>query len=94
MNRPYKQSRLRLEKNRAFGLGCRGDSRIARVFFPLCQTLKGERLFVDINPTFENVTLKADGEEPVTHPIISVDKKEHTPTAYPRPYAQISKKPL
>ena len=46
------------------------------------------------NPTFENVTLKADGEEPVTHPIISVDKKEHTPTAYPRPYAQISKKPL
>ncbi|MBQ8321422.1 MAG: 16S rRNA (guanine(527)-N(7))-methyltransferase RsmG [Clostridia bacterium] len=40
------------------------------------------------------ITLKADGEEPLTHPIISVDKKEKTPAAYPRPYAQISKKPL
>jgi 16S rRNA (guanine527-N7)-methyltransferase len=46
------------------------------------------------NPTSENITLKADGEEPLTHPIISVDKGTKTPPAYPRPFAQISKKPL
>lgn len=33
------------------------------------------------------------GEE-LTHPIISVKKKQKTPMQYPRPYAQISKKPL
>ncbi len=46
------------------------------------------------NPVCDIITLKADGEEPLTHPIISVDKKEHTPSSYPRVYAQISKKPL
>ena len=46
------------------------------------------------NPTSESVTLKADGEQTLTHPIISIDKKERTPAAYPRPFAQISKKPL
>ncbi len=46
------------------------------------------------NAACEIITLKADGEEPLTHPIISVDKKERTPSAYPRVYAQISKKPL
>lgn len=40
------------------------------------------------------ITLKADGQEPLTHPIISVEKGTKTPPAYPRPYAQISKKPL
>ena len=46
------------------------------------------------NPKFENITLKADAQEPLTHPIISIDKCEKTPPAYPRAFAQISKKPL
>lgn len=39
------------------------------------------------------VTLASDTEE-LSHPLIIVEKKEKTPAAYPRPYAQISKKPL
>lgn len=42
----------------------------------------------------ESVTLKATGLEPLTHPLIVVDKQEKTPKTYPRAYAQISKKPL
>ena len=34
------------------------------------------------------------GSEELSHPLISVSKAEKTPAAYPRPYAQISKKPL
>ena len=41
----------------------------------------------------ESVTLKSDTEE-LTHPLIIVEKKAKTPDSYPRPYAQISKKPL
>jgi len=41
----------------------------------------------------ESVTLVGSDEE-LTHPIITVKKKTKTPDAYPRPYAQISKKPL
>ena len=40
----------------------------------------------------ENVTLKANEE--LIHPLIIIEKKDKTPAAYPRPYAQISKKPL
>lgn len=42
---------------------------------------------------FETVTL-VGGAEDFTHPIITVRKKAKTPPAYPRAYAQISKKPL
>ncbi len=35
-----------------------------------------------------------DGAETISHPLIIIDKKEKTPTAYPRVFAQISKKPL
>ena len=35
-----------------------------------------------------------DGEEEIIHPLIIIDKKIKTPATYPRPYAQISKKPL
>ncbi len=35
-----------------------------------------------------------DGEELLSHPLIIIDKAKKTPPAYPRPYAQISKKPL
>ena len=43
--------------------------------------------------TVETVTLKSEGEV-LTHPLIIVDKQERTPASFPRPYAQISKKPL
>ena len=41
----------------------------------------------------EEITLKG-GAEVLTHPLIIVDKKEKTPVSFPRPFAQISKKPL
>lgn len=41
----------------------------------------------------EEITLTGGGET-LSHPLIIVDKKEKTPHVYPRPYAQISKKPL
>ncbi len=41
----------------------------------------------------EEITLKG-GAEALTHPLIIVDKKEKTPASFPRPFAQISKKPL
>lgn len=34
------------------------------------------------------------GEEPLEHRAVIIYKKSKTPSAYPRPYAQISKKPL
>lgn len=39
------------------------------------------------------IRLKGNGEE-LTHPLIVIAKKEKTPVSYPRPFAQISKKPL
>ena len=41
----------------------------------------------------EQITLNGFGEE-LTHPLIMIGKKEKTPANYPRPFAQISKKPL
>ena len=41
----------------------------------------------------EEITL-TDGVEVLSHPLITVKKCERTPLAYPRVYAQISKKPL
>lgn len=41
----------------------------------------------------ESVSVKGGGEV-LTHPIIIIDKKEKTPQNFPRPFAQISKKPL
>ena len=41
----------------------------------------------------EEISLKSATEE-LTHPLIIIDKKEKTPQNYPRPFAQISKKPL
>lgn len=45
------------------------------------------------NTVIETVRLVGIDEE-LTHPLIIVDKKEKTPAAYPRVFAQISKKPL
>ena len=39
------------------------------------------------------VSLIGEGEE-LSHPLIFIEKTARTPDAYPRPYAQISKKPL
>lgn len=44
-------------------------------------------------PVTETVSLKSDTEE-LSHPLIVITKKDKTPDKYPRPYAQISKKPL
>ena len=45
------------------------------------------------NTLCESISLKGEGET-LTHPLIIIDKKEKTPQTYPRPFAQISKKPL
>ena len=42
----------------------------------------------------EQIELKNPDGESATHPLIIIDKKERTPQNLPRPYAQISKKPL
>jgi 16S rRNA (guanine527-N7)-methyltransferase len=45
------------------------------------------------DPKVEMITVKGV-DESLTHPLIIIDKKERTPAIYPRPFAQISKKPL
>ena len=45
------------------------------------------------NTVCDMITVKGEGEN-LTHPLIIIDKKEKTPASYPRPFAQISKKPL
>ncbi len=45
------------------------------------------------NTVCESISLKGEGET-LTHPLIIIDKKEKTPQNFPRPFAQISKKPL
>ena len=45
------------------------------------------------NVKTEEITLLSDSET-LSHPLIIIEKKERTPAGYPRPYAQISKKPL
>ncbi|MBQ2876532.1 MAG: 16S rRNA (guanine(527)-N(7))-methyltransferase RsmG [Clostridia bacterium] len=42
----------------------------------------------------EQIELRSEDGESATHPLILIDKKEKCPSTYPRPYAQISKKPL
>lgn len=41
----------------------------------------------------DEVTLSGGGEL-LSHPLITIEKKSKTPANYPRPFAQISKKPL
>ena len=43
--------------------------------------------------TYKEVSLSND-EETLTHPIIVINKEKKTPPMFPRPYSQISKKPL
>ena len=61
--------------------------------FELSAAKKAISMLGGRNTTCEEVSLKGE-DESLTHPLIIVEKKEKTPAAYPRPYAQISKKPL
>ena len=61
--------------------------------FELSGAKKAISLLGGSGAAVESVTLVGSDEE-LTHPIITVKKKTKTPDAYPRPYAQISKKPL
>lgn len=61
--------------------------------FELSGAKKAISMLGGSDASFESVTLLG-GEESFTHPIIRIKKKTKTPPAYPRPYAQISKKPL
>lgn len=61
--------------------------------FELASAKKAIAVLGGKNPSLESVTLKGNGES-LSHPLIIVEKKAKTPDAYPRPYAQISKKPL
>ena len=45
------------------------------------------------NARVESITLSGDSEE-LSHPLIIIEKASKTPEKFPRPYAQISKKPL
>ena len=61
--------------------------------FELTEAKKAISLLGGRDVQMEEITLLG-GDEPLTHPLISVKKKERTPKDYPRPYAKISKKPL
>ena len=61
--------------------------------FELAEAKKAISLLGGRDVRVEEITLTG-GEEPLSHPLIYVKKKEHTPKDYPRPYAKISKKPL
>ncbi len=61
--------------------------------FELSSAKKAISLLGGRNTAIEEVSL-TDGKESLTHPLIIMEKKEKTPANYPRPYAQISKKPL
>ena len=61
--------------------------------YELAASKKAIALLGGKGATVENVTLKGCGEV-LTHPLIIIEKKTKTPASYPRPFAQISKKPL
>ena len=59
--------------------------------------LQGARKAISVlggrDTSVEEISLVGDNDE-LSHPLIIINKKEKTPVTYPRPYAQISKKPL
>ena len=61
--------------------------------FELNEAKKAISLLGGRDVEYEDITLKND-KETLTHPLIVIKKKEKTPATYPRPFAQISKKPL
>ncbi len=61
--------------------------------YELSASKKAIALLGGKNATVENITLKG-ADDVLTHPLIIIEKKTKTPASYPRPFAQISKKPL
>ncbi len=61
--------------------------------FELSSAKKAISLLGGTGANAEEITLISQNEN-FTHPLIIIEKKSKTPAAYPRPYAQISKKPL
>ena len=61
--------------------------------FELSVAKKAVAILGGVQDRCEEITLNGDGEV-LSHPLIYVKKKAKTPPAYPRPFAQISKKPL
>ena len=62
--------------------------------FELQNAKKAIALLGGRNVECKSITLSDGNGEELSHPLIIVEKKEKTPTQYPRPFAQISKKPL
>lgn len=61
--------------------------------FELSEAKRGIAILGGKLASVKEVSLKSDTEE-LSHPLITVEKQKKTPPAYPRAYAQISKKPL
>lgn len=61
--------------------------------FELAESKKAISILGGKHSATETVRL-ADENEEIIHPLIIIEKKIKTPTAYPRAFAQISKKPL
>ena len=61
--------------------------------FELSEAKKAISLLGGRDTHCEEITLKGDDEN-ASHPLVIIKKKEKTPASYPRPFAQISKKPL
>lgn len=61
--------------------------------FELSAAKKAIAVLGGASPKVDRVELIGDNEI-ISHPLITVEKKTKTPAAYPRAYAQISKKPL
>ena len=61
--------------------------------FELTESKKAISILGGKHSATETVRL-ADENEELIHPLIIIDKKTKTPAAYPRAFAQISKKPL
>ena len=62
--------------------------------FELAAAKKAIALLGGRDTSCQEIRLKSPDGENISHPLIIVEKKEKTPASYPRPYAQISKKPL
>ena len=61
--------------------------------FELSSSKKAIAILGGVQDKCEEISL-SNGEETLSHPLIYVKKKAKTPASYPRPFAQISKKPL
>ena len=61
--------------------------------FELASAKKAIAILGGVQDKCEEITLTGDGET-ISHPLIYIKKKTKTPATYPRPFAQISKKPL